>query len=316
MSESTEIFVGIDVSKEQLEVATSTAECWSVRTDELGLRELVTRLASLAPSRIVLEATGGFEAAVVAALALASLPVIVVNPRQVRDFAKAKGRLAKTDRIDAQMLVAFAAAIRPEIRPLRDEQTQQLQALITRRRQLSSMLVSERNRLLTAPALLRTELKAHIAWLVRRIKDLDRQLAERLRSTPLWREQEELFKPVKGVGPILRVMLMARLPELGRLSGREIAALVGVAPFNCDSGKHRGERHIWGGREDVRSVLYMATLAAVRSNPVIRRFYQRLRTVGKKPKVALTACMRKLLVILNAIARDRTPWNPNNALSA
>jgi transposase len=233
----------------------------------------------------------------------------------VRDFAKATGRLAKTDRLDAQVLVAFAVAIRPEIRPLKDEQTEELEALITRRRQLSSMLVSERNRLLTAPAVLRTELKAHITWLVRRIKELDRQLNERLRATPLWREQEQLFKSVKGVGPVTRIMLMARLPELGRLRGREIAALVGVAPFNCDSGQQRGERHIWGGRADVRSVLYMATCAAVRFNPVMRAYYERLCAAGKVRKVALTACMRKLLVILNAMARDRTPWNPNLAIS-
>lgn len=315
MSESNEIVVGIDVSKEHLDVVSSTGEPWSVSTDEAGLQALVQRLKPLAASRIVLEATGGFEAPVVAALGLAGLPVIVVNPRQVRDFAKATGRLAKTDRLDAQVLVAFAVAIRPEIRPLKDEQTEELEALITRRRQLSSMLVSERNRLLTAPAVLRTELKAHITWLVRRIKELDRQLNERLRATPLWREQEQLFKSVKGVGPVTRIMLMARLPELGRLRGREIAALVGVAPFNCDSGQQRGERHIWGGRADVRSVLYMATCAAVRFNPVMRAYYERLCAAGKVRKVALTACMRKLLVILNAMARDRTPWNPNLAIS-
>jgi transposase len=315
MSESNEIVVGIDVSKEHLDVVSSTGEPWSVSTDEAGLQALVQRLKPLAASRIVLEATGGFEAPVVAALGLAGLPVIVVNPRQVRDFAKSTGRLAKTDRLDAQVLVAFAVAIRPEIRPLKDEQTEELEALITRRRQLSSMLVSERNRLLTAPAVLRTELKAHITWLVRRIKELDRQLNERLRATPLWREQEQLFKSVKGVGPVTRIMLMARLPELGRLRGREIAALVGVAPFNCDSGQQRGERHIWGGRADVRSVLYMATCAAVRFNPVMRAYYERLCAAGKVRKVALTACMRKLLVILNAMARDRTPWNPNLAIS-
>jgi transposase len=310
MSE-TSINVGIDVSKDTLDVALSTGERFSSANDENGILALVERLKGLQPERIVLEATGGYEQALVAELAVNKLPVTVVNPRQVRDFAKALGRLAKTDAMDAEVLMRFAQAVKPEPRELPDEQTRELEALVVRRRQLLGIVLAERQRLAKAPAVVRRDIRAHIAWLIKRLKDTDRQLAAALRSSPLWREREQLLKPVKGVGRVTLSTLCASLPELGRLNRRQIAALVGVAPFNCDSGKLKGKRHCWGGRADVRAVLYMAALSAKRFNPVIRVFYERLIAAGKPAKVALTACMRKLLSILNAIVRDRTEWNPN-----
>lgn len=303
--------VGIDVAKETLEVATSAGEHWQCANDAEGIASLVKRCEALRLERIVLEATGGYEAAVVAELAAAGLPVIVINPRQVRDFAKASGRLAKTDRIDADVLVAFAAAIKPEVRLLKDEDTRALEAVLGRRRQLVGMLTMERQRLAQAAPIVRKELKAHIVWLVKRIKDIDRELTDLLRNSPLWRERETLFSAVQGVGTQTILSLCASLPELGQLNRKRIAALVGVAPFNCDSGEQRGQRHCWGGRADLRAVLYMATLSAKRCNPVIRTFYERLVAAGKPKKLALTACMRKLLTILNAMARDNAAWNPN-----
>ena len=264
----------------------------------------------------MLEASGGYEAAVVAGLAAAKLPVVVVNPRQVRDFAKATGRLAKTDRIDAGVLTQFGQQLRPEIRPLKDEQTLALEALLSRRRQIVSMLAAERQRLALAAPAVRRDIKEHIHFLVKRLKDSDRGLDEALRDSPLWREREELFKPVKGIGKQTLFSLCALLPELGQLNRRKLAALVGVAPFNCDSGTLKGKRHCWGGRADLRCVLYMATLSATRSNPVIRAFYQRLLKAGKAKKVALTACTRKLLTILNAMVRNNTAWNENLHLTA
>ena len=310
MQQMSGVSVGIDVAKESLEVASSQAEHWHCANDEAGIDALVRRLQGLAPARIVLEASGGFEAAVVAALGNARLPVVVVNARQVREFAKALGGLAKTDRLDAQVLVRFAEAVRPEIRALRDEHTQQLSALMNRRQQLLGMLLAERNRLQSAAPVVRRDIKAHIHWLVKRLKDSDRDLEQFLRSSPLWREREDLLSAVAGVGTKTIIRLCAQLPELGTLKRRKLSALVGVAPYNCDSGTLRGTRHCWGGRAPVRSALYMATLSAIRCNPVIRRFYQRLIGAGKPRKVALTACMRKLLVILNAMVRDGAPWNP------
>jgi transposase len=306
---SEKICVGIDVSKQMLDIGTTQQEHWCCANEEEGLQQLIETLRTRGVERIVLEASGGYEAAVVAALANASLPVIVVNPRQVRDFAKAIGRLAKTDRIDALVLAQFAQAIKPEVRALKDEHTQQLEALLARRRQILAMLTAERQRLgLAAPAV-RRDIKEHIHFLVKRLKDSNRGLDEMLRASPVWREREELFKPVKGIGKQTLLSLCALLPELGRLERRKLAALVGVAPYNCDSGTLRGRRRCWGGRADLRSVLYMATISALRSNPVIRAFYQRLLKAGKPKKVAITACMRKLLTILNAMVRDNAVWN-------
>jgi transposase len=311
MNDAIEIFVGVDVSKDTLDGASTAGEHWQTRNDEESIGALVERLRALTPRLIVLEATGGYEAPLASALALAQLPVVVVNPRQVRHFAKATGRLAKTDRIDAALLAAFGAAVKPEVRPLKDEFAQELTALLARRRQLIGMLTAERNRLLSAPPVLRTDLKAHIHWLVKRIKDTDANLTGLMRSSPVWREKEDLLAAVKGVGRVTAQTLLADLPELGRLNRKQIAALVGVAPFNHDSGTFRGQRRIWGGRAPVRAVLYMASLSAKRFNPVIRLFYERLIAAGKPKKVALVACMRKLLTILNAMLRTGTPWRQN-----
>lgn len=306
MSET--VFVGIDVSKQRLDIATSSGEAWSCANQEDDFQALTQRLKTQPVELIVLEASGGYEGAVVASLSAAELPVVVVNPRQVRDFAKACGRLAKTDRIDAAVLAQFAQRIRPERRALKDEQTLELDALLQRRRQILGMLVSERQRLQVAAVNVRTDIREHINFLVRRLKDVDRDLDELMRKTPLWREREELFKPVRGIGPQTLRTLCACLPELGQLNRRKIAALVGVAPYNCDSGTFAGKRRCWGGRAEVRTVLYMAAVSAMRCNPVIRAFYQRLVQAGKAKKAALTACMRKLLTILNAMVRDGTPW--------
>jgi transposase len=307
-----ESFVGIDVSKQWLDIGWEpSGRTERVAHEEAAIAGLCERLAQERPSLIVLEATGGLETHVASALAASGLAIAVVNPRQVRDYARACGRLAKTDRIDAAILAAFARAIRPQVREPKDEETAELGALLARRRQLIDMRVQERLRLERASALQRKSLKEHIDWLTKRIQRLDIELTHRLRNSSLWREREDLLKAIPGVGVITRGTLIAMLPELGRLNRREIAALVGVAPFNRDSGKHRGERVIWGGRAQVRQVLYMAAVAAARSNPVIRSFYQRLRAQGKPGKVALVACMRKLLTIMNAMLKHNTPWNPN-----
>lgn len=313
---SEKIFIGIDVSKKQLDIASSTGRQWSCANQEGDFEGLINELKPLEVELIVLEASGGYEGTVVAHLSAAQLPVIVVNPRQVRDFAKAIGRLAKTDRIDAQILARFAQQIRPQLRALKDEHTRELDALLQRRKQLLTMLVSERQRLQIAAVNVRTDIREHIHFLVKRLKDADSGLDELIRETPLWREREELFKPVKGIGVQTLRVLCASLPELGQLNRREIAALVGVAPFNRDSGTLRARRHCWGGRAEVRCALYMAVISAIRFNPVIRVFYQRLLAAGKAKKIAITACMRKLLTILNAMARDRTPWNENLHVTA
>ena len=302
-------FVGIDVAKATLDVAVRPAgEQWSTSNDEAGIGALVARLRPLAPTLIVLEATGGFETAVVAAVAAAGLAVVVANPRQVRDFARATGQLAKTDALDAQVLALFAERVRPEPRPLPDAAVQALDALLTRRRQLLEMLVAEQNRLGFAAAAVRRDITQHIHWLQRRLRDVDGDLEQAVRSSPVWRLKEDLLRSVPGVGPVVSRTLLGELPELGTLSHKQIAALVGVAPRARDSGTLRGKRIVWGGRASVRAVLYMAALVATRHNPVIRAFYQRLRTAGKPAKVALVACMRKLLAILNAILRTATPW--------
>ncbi|AEV26480.1 transposase [Azospira oryzae PS] len=304
-----ESFVGIDVSKAWLDVgflATGSAE--RLAHDEVGIAGLCQRLCEQPPTLVVMEATGGLETALASALAAAGVPVAVVNPRQVRDYAKACGRLAKTDRIDALILAAFTQAIRPQVRILKDEETQALAALLARRRQLIDMRVQEKLRLDRAEVVQQTSLKEHIAWLDERIAALDIDLTHRLRTSEVWREKDDLLQAIPGVGKVTRMTLLAELPELGKLDRKEIAALAGLAPFNRDSGKHRGERVIWGGRAQVRQVLYMAALSATRSNPPIREFYQRLCAQGKPKKVALTACMRKLLTVINAVVKNNSPW--------
>jgi len=302
-------FVGVDVSKDRLDVATyPEPSSGSVPNDEAGIESLVKRLLPLHPVRVVLEATGGYEMPAVGALSAAGLPVVAVNPRQTRDFAKAAGLLAKTDRIDAAALARFAEAMKPEIRPLPDAAAQELTALIVRRRQVVQMLTAEKNRRPIAPKRLHKDIDRHVAWLEEALRRLDDELQKTIRSSPAWREKDDLLQSVAGVGPKTSAVLIAELPELGQLDRREIAKLAGVAPMNRDSGRYRGERHIQGGRAMVRSALYMATLTAIRFNPVLAAFYQRLRKDGKKFKVAVTACMRKLLVRLNAMLRDRVPW--------
>lgn len=303
------IFVGIDVSKDRLDLALRpTGARWVVAHTERGIRTVCRRLRTPAPALIVLEATGGRELPLTGALAAAGLPVVVVNPRHVRDFAKATGRLAKTDAIDAAVLAQFAEAVRPPLRPLPDAATQALSALLLRRRQLIAMLTAEKNRLGLAPTPVRKGITAHITWLDSRLADLDEELAHTIRESPIWREKDALLQSTPGVGPVLARTLLASLPELGTLTRQQIAALVGVAPLNRDSGRFRGARRVWGGRAHVRAALYMSALVATRFNPVIRVFYQRLCAAGKIKKVALTACMRKLLTILNAMLRHQTPW--------
>jgi transposase len=305
-----ERFIGIDVAKATLDFAVLPGEeTWSTSNDEAGIAQLLPRLAALQPTLVVLEATGGFEHALVAALVQAGLPVVVVNPRQVRDFGRALGRLAKTDAIDALTLALFAERVRPQPRPLPDEAAQLLDALLTRRRQLVEMLTAERNRLGFARGPVRRDLTQHIRWLERRLDDVDGELRTTLEASPVWRAKDQLLQSVPGVGRILSLTLLAELPELGSLSRRQIAALVGVAPLNRDSGTLRGRRHIWGGRASVRAALYMGALVGTRWNPALRRFYARLRAAGKPAKVALVACMRKLLTILNAMVRQQTPWS-------
>ena len=304
------LYVGIDVAKSQLDVAMRPkAERWSIPNDEAGIARAAIRLQKLSPTLIVLEATGGMEIPIAAALGVAGLPVAVVNPRQVRDFAKATGKLAKTDMIDAQVLAHFAEVIRPPLRPLLDTATQELRALLVRRHQVVEMLTAEKNRLPSTTRRLHTEIKAHIAWLEHYLEQLDSDLGDAVRSSPLWCEKENLLRSVPGVGPIVSFTLLAALPELGHLNRRQIAALVGVAPLNRDSGTLRGRRTVWGGRASVRTVLYMAALVAKRHNPVIKAFYNRLIAAGKAKKVALVACMHKLLTILNAMLKHNKRWS-------
>ena len=311
---ATPVFVGIDISKTRLDVAVRPADSpFTVPYDDAGITTVVERLRAVSPVAIVVEATGGLEVLLAGALATAGLPVAVVNPRQVRDFARATGRLAKTDALDAQVLAQFAEAVRPVRRPLPDASTQQLAALITRRRQLVEMLTAEKNRRSLASRGMRSQIQTHIDWLAQHLAQLDQDLTTAVQASPIWREHDELLRSVPGIGPVVTRTLLAELPELGTLTRKQIAALVGVAPLNRDSGTFRGKRTIWGGRATVRAVLYMGALVAARHNAVLRAFYQRLRGAGKAPKVALTACMRKLLTILNAILKHRTPWRERAA---
>jgi transposase len=282
-----------------------------VSNDTAGIEALVKRLSESRPALIVLEATGGVERSVTRALASAELPVVVVNPRQVRDFAKATGQLAKTDRIDAQVLARFAQAVRPALRPLPDEVSRELRAGVTRRRQITEMIVAERNRLGAASKPIRKRIEAHIRWLESELDRADQDLDQSIRQSPIWQKNQELLQSVPGIGPVISRTLLAELPELGQLNRKQMAALVGIAPLNRDSGTMRGRRTIWGGRASVRAVLYMAALVASKRNAIIRTFYQRLRNAGKAPKVALVACMRKLLTILNSMIKHKTRWSEN-----
>ena len=308
-------YIGIDVAKSSLDVGQRPeGTTFQASNDEAGIADLVERLRRVRPTLVVLEATGGIETPLVGALLAAELPTVVVNPRQVREFARATGRLAKTDAIDASVLAQFGEAVRPEPRPLPDEAGRELHALVMRRRQLVEMLTAEKQRLRTATRLVRRKLEKHISWLQQAIDELDRELDDFIKGSPAWRERDDLFRSTPGVGPVLSAVLVSDLPELGRLNRRQIAALVGVAPLNRDSGQFRGRRHVWGGRSRVRTALYMGTLVATRHNPTIHSFYERLVAAGKPKKVALTACMRKLLTILNAMARTSNHWQimPSN----
>lgn len=314
MTNATRGSVGIDVSKGTLDVQVRPTDArWTVTNDDAGIRSLVAQLQTVAPAQIVIEATGGYELAVVSALAAAGLPVIVVNPRAVRDFARATGQLAKTDQLDAGILARFAEQVQPPIRPLADAEQQELGALLTRRRQLIEMLTAEKNRLqqvfVVRGSRVKKSLTAHIAYLTRELGRAETDLGALVRQSPIWRERDELLQSAPGVGPVLSFTILAALPELGRLDRKAIAALVGVAPLNRDSGMFRGKRMIHGGRAPVRTALYMGALVATRHNPVIKAFYQRLLAAGKPKKVALTACMRKLLIILNAMVRQQAPWS-------
>ena len=302
-------FIGLDVAKAQLDIAIRpSGERWAVPHDAGDIMTLVERLQALHPALIVLEATGGWERAVTSALATAGLPVVVVNPRQVRDLARATGQLAKTDALDARALAHFADVIRPTPRPLPDAQTQEWRALLGRRQQLVVMRTAEQNRLTGPSTRLITDIEAHITWLNASLATLDNDLEILLRASPVWRANDDLLQSAPGIGPVCARTLLLELPELGTLNRQQIAALVGVAPLNCDSGTLRGRRTIWGGRAHVRTVLYMGTLVATRYNPRIKAFYQRLLAAGKLKKVALTACMHKFLTILNAMLKHRTPW--------
>lgn len=309
--EETKEYVGIDVSKETLDMLVhSTGEVRSFSNDEAGIAAATAWLKTVKPDLTVMEATGGFEVPVYVALQEARLPLAVMNPRQIRDFAKSLGMLAKTDRVDAKVLARYAATVQPEVRPLPDEAARQLGALVTRRDQLSEMITAEGNRLKSSrDNLIGSHIQAHIAWMRQELAGLDKSLSRMIQENPVWREKDKILRSAAGVGPVLSATCISKLPELGKLNRKRIASLVGLAPLNRDSGKHRGERSIWGGRCSVRHPLYMATLSAVRYNPAIREFYERLIGCGKPKKVALIACMRKLLIVLNAMLKHRSSWS-------
>lgn len=299
-------FVGIDVSKARLDVAVRpSGETWTVANDEEGHNALASRLEAVAPELVLLEATGGLEMPAAVALLEARLPVVVINPRQVKDFARATGQLAKTDKIDAGILAHFAEAVRPEVRPLPDQATRELDAMVTRRRQLLEMVKAETNRQQRSGSqAVRRQIQSHLRWLRHELAELERDIDNFIKTTPAWREKEDLLRSVKGIGPVVSSTLLGELPELGRLTRREVAKLVGIAPLNRDSGQFTGHRKIWGGRSSIRSTLFMPVLSAIQHNPAIRAHYQRLVAAGKPKPVAQIACMRKLLVILNAVVRD------------
>jgi transposase len=302
-------FVGIDVSKRQLDVALRpTGEGFSAANDGIGIGRIVERLRSVQPALIVVESTGGLEIPLMTELLSVGLPVALTNPRRVREFAKSLGLLAKTDKLDARLLAHFAEAVQPPVSRLPSAAEQQLQALMTRRHQVVEMLTAEKNRLANTRADIRRKIEQHVAWLEQELEDLNQAINDLIGRTPEFKAKDELICSVPGIGPITAAILLADLPELGQFNRQKVAALVGVAPFNNDSGRRRGKRRVWGGRSSVRNILYMATLSATRFNPVIQAFYDHLLRQGKLKKVALVACMRKLLTILNAMVRDRRPW--------
>lgn len=304
-----ETFIGIDVSKNLLDVCVYPEDSIkSFDNTEKGIALLIAFMQPLKPALIVLEATGGLEMAVVSALASDQQPVAVVNPRQVRDFAKATGKLAKTDNIDAGVIAHFGKALRPEIRPLKDPEAQALDALNSRRRQIVDMLTMEKNRLFTATKWTKEDIESHIAWLEKRLKKANDDISKAIKKSPVWKEKDEIFQSVKGIGPVTSLTLITSLPELGTLNRKQVAALAGVAPMNRDSGNFRGKRTIFGGRANLRAVLFMSALVASKHNSVIRKFYQRLVAAGKSKKLALTACARKLLTILNVMVKNGTKW--------
>lgn len=306
--------IGLDISHDQIDVGTwPQKRTWQVPNTTEGIAQLVANLTPHHPAYVLLEASGGYEQAAAVTLATAALPVVVVNPRQVRDFAKATGQLAKTDRLDALILARFAEAVHPAIRPLPDAAATELRDLLVRRNQLVALKIAEKNRLKTASAVVREHIKAHIRWLDEQQDEVDRELRDRLKASPVWREKEKLLRSVKGIGEVASLTLLAALPELGTLSSKEIAALAGLAPVARDSGTFRGKRTIYGGRAKVRHGLYMATVSARKHNLRIRAFYERLTAAGKPPKVALTACMHKLLLICNAVLRDGATWDADYA---
>ena len=311
-TQEVESFVGIDVSKNTLDLRLEPiGQSLHVSNDEVGISQVRKRLQDMSPTLIVMEATGGLETRLASELAACGLPVAVINPRQARDFAKACGQLAKTDRVDAAMLCAFAKAIRPSVRTLKDAATQELDAMVTRRHQLVGMRVQESLRLHSAssPAL-QKNVKKHIVWLDKQIASIDTDLRQCLRSCDAWRVKDDLLRSIPGIGEVTTLTLLAKCPELGQLNRREIAKLTGVAPLSNDSGKHHGKRFIWGGRADIRAVLYMATLSAKRCNPAIKAFAERLKQAGKPPKVVIVACMRKLITIMNTMLKNKEAWHP------
>lgn len=310
------VYVGMDVSKAAIDVCATTGETWQAANDDAAMDELCRRVVELLPALVVLEATGGYELRVAGALAAAEVAVAVVNPRQVRHYARSVGRLAKTDRIDAAILARFAAAVRPEPRPLPDAETREIEALITRRRQLIGMITAEENRLKTAPAVTRSDIKGLLAAMRRRLAKLNAAIDDRVRRSPIWRAKDDLLRSVPGIGDTTSRTLIVLVPELGRLNKKQIAALVGVAPINQDSGTLRGRRRVLGGRARVRSALYMAALVGTQRNPTLKAFYRRLRAAGKPAKVALVACMHKLLTIVNAMMRDGRHWEAPCDVSA
>ena len=306
---STEYFIGIDVSKDTLDICVyPTQDTFRVPNSPDGIDELIKRLKPIEARLVVFEATGGYETLAVSTLAAAGLAVVVVNARQIRDFAKSIGRLAKTDRIDAGVIARFASAVKPELRPLKDSASQELTGLVTRRRQIVDMIVAETNRLKAATRRNQRDIQAHIRWLQKRLKQVDDEIKRHIKNGPLWHTRDQILQSAPGVGPATSAMLISCLPEIGQLDHKKITCLIGVAPLNRDSGKYKGRRTIWGGRAQVRAALYMSALSAIRFNPIIRQFYQRLREAGKCFKVAIVACMRKLLVILNAMVRNQTMW--------
>jgi transposase len=306
-----EVYVGVDVSKAQLDVAIGReGEYWQANNDAIGIRKSVERLQSIQPALIVVESTGGMETALITEMFAAQLPFALVHPGRVRDFARSIGLLAKTDKLDARLLARFGEAVKPPVSQLPGEAEQLLNALMVRRRQLLDMIVDEKNHLATTRLSLRPKVEEHIAWLEQELAELGQQIHDLIHQIPHFQQKEAVLRSAKGVGPVLCAKLLSALPELGQMDRKKIAALVGVAPFNDDSGRQRGKRRIKGGRADVREVLYMATVAAARSNPVIKPFYQHLLKQGKLKKVALVACMRKFLTILNAMIRDMRPWQP------